>query len=121
MNKELQYEQQNPVRRLRNYGAGALVVIFISLGIATIVYNNNILPFYPIHLITWIIGPLGVYTSIYAFFGGRDRFHYLVYGVIMIIGGLMAVTYTFIVPMTLIGVLLIVLAVIGLVAYWRQK
>jgi hypothetical protein len=49
----------------------------------------------------------------------RDFFYYLVWGVVMLLGGLMAVTFAFIAPMTLIGVLLIVLAVISIVAFWR--
>ena len=51
----------------------------------------------------------------------REFFYYLVWGVIMFLGGLMVVISAFIAPMTIIGVLLIVLAVIGIVAFWRKK
>ena len=121
MNENTQLDQHVPVRRLRNHGAGAVVVLFLSLGIATIVYSNNVLPFHLIDLIAWVFMPLGIFTCAYAVIARRDFFYYLVWGVVMLLGGLMAVTFAFIAPMTLIGVLLIVLAVISIVAFWRKK
>lgn len=121
MNENTQLNQHVPVRRLRNHGAGAVVVLFLSLGIATIVYSNNVLPFHLIDLIAWVFVPLGIFTCLYAVIARREFFYYLIWGVIMLLAGLMVVTSTFIAPMTLIGVLLIVLAVIGIVAFWRKK
>lgn len=121
MNQNQQHDSLIPVHILRNYGAGVLIDLMVSLGIATIVYANNILPFSLLHLIAWILLPLGIFTCVYAFFARGHVFYYLVWGVILVFGGLMAVTAPFLVPMTLIGVLLIVLAVIGIIAYWRKK
>jgi len=121
MNENQQQEHVYPVRRLRNYGAGILVVLLISLGVATIIYANNILPFSPLIIIAWILLPLGVFTCLFAVFAGNDRFYYLIYGVLMVIAGLLVVTSSLILPMTLLGLLLIVLAIIGLAAYWRRK
>ena len=121
MNENQHTDQVFPVRRLRNYGAGVLVVLLISLGIATIVYANNLLPFSLIHLIAWVLLPLGIFTCVYAFVARGNIFYYLVWGVILVTGGLMSVTSSFLVPMTLIGVLLLFLAVIGIVAYWRKR
>jgi hypothetical protein len=52
---------------------------------------------------------------------GRDLFYYLVWGAVMTLGGLLPITSTFIIPMALIGVFLIVFAVIGIVAYARRR
>ena len=54
-------------------------------------------------------------------FAGRDFFYFFVYGFVMTLVGLMAVTFSIIAPMLLIGVLVIVLAVIGSIVYWRKK
>jgi hypothetical protein len=121
MNKNQQQEHLVPVHRLRNYVAGVLVVLILSVGIAMVVYTTNILPFSFIHLFAWILLPLGIFTCVYALVAGRDFFYYLVWGAVITLGGLMPVTSAFIVPMTLIGVFIIVLAVIGIVAYLRRR
>jgi hypothetical protein len=121
MNKNQQMGKSFPVHRLRNYGAGALAVLIISLGVAIVAYQLNMLPFSLLHLITWIFVPLGVFTCVFAVFAGRDFFYFFVYGFVMLLVGLMPVTFTFVAPMVLIGVLVIVLAVIGSIVYWRKK
>lgn len=97
------------------------MILILSLGIAMVVYTTNMLPFNFLHLVAWILLPLGIFTCVYAVVAGRDFFYYLLWGAVMTLGGLMTVTSAFIVPMTLIGVFLIVLAVIGIVAYLRRR
>lgn len=121
MNENQQMGKPYPVRRLRNYGAGVLVILILSLGIAMVVYTTNMLPFNFLHLFVWILLPPGIFTCVYAVVAGRDFFYYLLWGAVMTLGGLMPVTSAFFVPMTLIGVFLIALAVIGIVAFWRKK
>lgn len=121
MNENKQQDKLFPVRRLRNYGVGVLVILILSLGIAMVVYTTNMFSFNFLHLIAWILLPLGIFTCVYAVVAGRDFFYYLLWGAVMTLGGLMPVTSAFLVPMTLIGVFLIVLAVIGIVAYLRRR
>ena len=121
MNENQQLGKPYPVRRLRNYGAGALVVLFIFLGVAMVVYTLNMFPFSWVHLLTWIFAPLGVFTCLFTVFAGRDLFYFLVYGIIMVLIGLLPVASPFVAPMVLIGVVIIVLAVIGIIAYWRKR
>lgn len=121
MNQNQKLGTPFPNRRLRNYSAGALVVLFISMGVAIVVYVLNMLPFSAIHLLSWIFVPLGIFTCVFAVFAGSDFFYFFVYGFVMLLIGIMTVTFTFIAPLLLIGILLIVLAVIGIIAYWRKK
>jgi hypothetical protein len=121
MNKNIQQDNLFPVHRLRNYGAGVLVIVILSLGIAMVVYTINMLPFNFLHIFVWILLPLGIFTCVYSVVAGRDLFYYLVWGAVMTLGGLLPITSTFIIPMALIGVFLIVFAVIGIVAYARRR
>ncbi len=121
MNEHQQLGRPYPVRRLRNYGAGALVVLFISLGGAMVVYPLNLFAFSWVHLLILIFAPLGIFTCLFAVFAGRDLVYFLVYGLIMVLIGFLPVTSPFVDPMILIGVVVIVLAVIGIIAYWRKK
>jgi hypothetical protein len=79
------------------------------------------LAFSPIYLLTWVFLPLGIFTCLFAVFASRDLFYFLVYGTIMTLVGLLPVTFPFVAPMVLIGILVIVLAVIGIVAYVRRR
>jgi len=97
------------------------VILFISLGVAIVVYTLNMFSFSPIHLLSWIFVPLGIFTCVFAVFSERDFFYFFVYGFVMLLVGLIGVTSTFIAPMLLIGVLVIVLAVVGIIWYWRKK
>ena len=97
------------------------MVLFIFLGVAMVVYTLNMFPFSWVHLLTWIFVPLGFFTCLFAVFAGRDLFYFLVYGIIIVLIGLLPVTSPFVAPMVLIGVVIIVLAVIGIIAYWRKR
>lgn len=105
----------------QNYGVGALIVFAISLGFAAILYGGGILVFEPLNLIAWVFGPLGVYTILYALKVRRDSLYYLSWGLIMLTMGLASTLYNVVSVMVLFGLLIIVLAVIGLLAYWRRK
>ena len=106
-------------RKSLGYGAGALAVIVISIGVATIVYSMNWIGLSPYNLPAWIFGPLGIYTIAYAFLAGKDSTYYLVWGSIMVAVAVVSGFYVSIFPV--IGVLLIVLAIIGIIVYWRSK
>lgn len=104
-----------------NYSFGAFVVFSASLGIAAIIYGGGFLVFEPLSLIAWILSPLGIYTAIYAFKTKEDRFYYLAWGLIMFVFGLSSVIYKVINIIALLGLLLIFLAAIGSVTYWRRR
>jgi len=109
-------------RRTINYNVGALVVFFISMGVAAIVYAVGIISFNLFNLPAWAFGPLGGYTLVYSIVAGKDWTYYLVWGTIMVAVAIASALYydvTYII--IVIGILVIILAIIGLVAYWRSK
>jgi len=103
------------------YGAGALAVLVASLGFAAVIYNINLIPFDYLHILAWIFGPLGVYTLFYAFFSRKDPIYYLVWGIIMTCAGVVSASYALVPPLLVLGILLIMMAVIGIAAYKRNK
>mgnify|MGYP001077009037 FL=1 len=124
--------QQKTSHRTFEYGVGALVILAISIGIAIIVYAGGIQPFNlsnipswllgPLGICTFIFGPLGVYTIIYSIVAGKESTYYLVWGTIILAVAVISGFYnTAISPFIVIGVLIILLAVIGLIAYMRGK
>lgn len=104
-----------------SYGVGALVTFIISLGTAAIIYGSGIIAFDPIGLIAWVLSLLGAYTIIYALRMREDTFYYASWGLIMFAIGLASALYRVMSPLIIFGLLLIVLAIIGLIAYWRKK
>ncbi|MEM0096084.1 MAG: hypothetical protein QW660_05565 [Candidatus Bathyarchaeia archaeon] len=104
-----------------SYGVGALAVLVISIGLAAVIYSINIIPFDLLNLPAWIFGPLGVYTLFYAFFNRKDPVYYLVWGAVMTCVGVVSATYAVVPPPLILGILLIVVAVIGIAAYERSK
>ena len=108
-------------RKSLGYGAGALAVIVVSLGVAAIVYSTNWFGLNLYNLPAWIFGPLGVYTIAYSLVSSKDSTYYLVWGTIMIAVGVVSAFYEKMSIFLVVGALLIVLAIIGIIAYWRSK
>jgi hypothetical protein len=73
------------------------------------------------NLPAWIFGPLGVYTLAYSVVAGKDSTYYLVWGSIMFAIALVSALYTVISSFVILGILAIVIAIIGIVAYQRSK
>jgi hypothetical protein len=113
-------DQKAPSKSL-GYGAGALAVLVASLGVAAIAYSLPLLTFDFFNLPAWIFGPLGIYTLAYSFVGGKDSTYYLVWGSIMLAIALVSAFYTAVSPFVILGILAIVIAIIGIVAYQRSK
>jgi len=124
--------QQKTSHRVFDYNVGALIVLAISIGLAIIIYGGGIQPFNfsdipswllgPLGICTFIFGPLGVYTVIYSAVARQESTYYLVWGTIVLAVAVISGFYnTAISPFIVIGVLIIILAVIGLIAYMRGK
>jgi hypothetical protein len=111
---------QKAPSKTSGYGAGALVVLVASIGVAAIVYSLPILPFGLFNIPAWIFGPLGIYTLAYSLIARKDSTYYLVWGSVMFAVAIMFAFYT-ISPFVILGVLAIVIAIIGIVAYQRSK
>jgi hypothetical protein len=111
---------QNAPSKSSGYGVGALVVLVVSIGVAAIVYSL-ILPFNLFNIPAWIFGPLGIYTLAYSFVAGRDSTYYLVWGSVMFAVALVSAFYNVVSPFVILGILAIVIAIIGIVAYQRSK
>jgi hypothetical protein len=111
---------QNVSHRPLDYGVGALVVLVVSIGVAAIVYSL-IIPFNLFNIPAWIFGPLGIYTLAYSFVAGKDSTYYLVWGSVMFAVALVSAFYTAVSPFVILGILAIVIAIIGIVAYQRSK
>jgi len=104
-----------------DYGAGALIVLVASLGVAAIVYSLPLLPFNLFNLPAWIFGPLGIYTLAYSLIARKDFTYYLVWGSIMFAVAIIFAFYNVVNPVVMLGILAIVIAIIGIVAYQRSK
>jgi len=123
--------EQKTTQRALDYNVGALVVLVISVGVAIVVYGANIIPFKffdsLINVPAWIFGPLGVFTLIYSFVAGKESTYYLVWGTVMFAIAIVSAFYNaearayLINPIIVVGILVIVIAVIGLVAYMRSR
>ena len=113
--------KQNKSFRSLDYGSIALVVLVISVGAAAVVYSVPILAFNLFNIPAWIFGPLGVYTIIYSFVAGKDPTYYLVWGTVMFAVAIASALYNILNPFLVLGVLIIVIAVMGLIAYLRGK
>ncbi len=106
-------------RRSPDYGVGAFAIVAAFAGIAIIAYSMNWIDFVFYNLPAWIFGPLGIYTIAYSLLAGKDSAYYLVWGTVMVAVAVVSGFYVSIFPV--IGILLIVLAIIGIVVYWRGK
>jgi hypothetical protein len=113
-------DQKAPAKSL-DYGAGALVVLVASLGVAAIVYSLPLLAFNIFNLLAWIFGPLGIYTLAYSLIARKDSTYYLVWGSVMFAVAIIFAFYNVVNPVVILGVLAVVIAIIGIVAYQRSK
>ena len=111
----------NSHHRLPDHGVGALTVLALSVGFAAIFYGGGIIRFDPFNLPVWVFGPLGVYTLVYSFVAGKDPFYYQVLGSVMFAVAVASALYNVINVLIVFGMLMVVLTVIGLLAYWRKK
>jgi len=108
-------------RKVFDYGVGALVVLIASLGCAAVIYGLPLLAFNLLNLPAWIFGPLGVYTLTYAVIASKDSTYYLVWGSIMFAIAIISAFYTAVNSIVIIGVLAVVIAIMGILAYQRSK
>jgi len=103
-----------------DYNVGALIVLVVSIGVAAIVYSL-MLTFNLFNLPAWLFGPLGVYTLAYALIAQKDSTYYVVWGGVMVAVALISACYDLVNPFAILGVLAIVIAITGIVAYQRSK
>ena len=103
-----------------DYNVGALIVLVVSIGVAAIVYSL-LLTFNLFNLPAWLFGPLGVYTLAYALIARKDSAYYVVWGGVMVAVALVSACYDVVNPLVILGVLAIVIAITGIVAYQRSK
>ena len=110
-----------PETKMFSYGIGASAVVAISIGLAAIIYGLNLLSFNLYVLPAWILGPLGVYTAVYSLAAGRESTYYLIWGVVMLAVAFLSAFYNVTYVLPVLGVLVIVLAVIGVFTYMRSR
>lgn len=108
-------------KKMFSYGVGATAVVAISVGLAAIIYGSSLLTFDLYVLPAWILGPLGVYTAIYSLVGGSESTYFLVWGTVLIAFAFISAFYNVTYVLPILGMLVIVLAVIGILAYMRGK
>ena len=104
-----------------SYGVGAIAVLAISLAVALMSYGLALFPFDFFNLLGWIFGPLGIYTVIYSFLAGNQSTYYLVWGAILTAVGIVGIFYSIVPWYLVVGILVIMLAVIGVIAYMKGK
>jgi hypothetical protein len=103
------------------YGVGSLAILVASIGVAVVVYGTSLISFNLLSVPAWIFGPWGVYTIVYAFATSRDFAYYLTWGTIMFVIALASALYAVMNPLVMVGILLIILAIIGVATYWRGR
>jgi len=108
-------------RRQFEYGVGSVVTLVISIGLVAIVYGGGMLRFDPFNLPAWVFGPLGAYTVIYSIVAKKESVYYLVWGSVMVAIAVASALYNVINVLVVFGVLMVAVAVIGLIAYWRKR
>jgi hypothetical protein len=96
-----------------------LTTLLISVGIAAIAYGGGVIPFVPLNILAWLLGPIGGYTILYAF-SSEEVFLYLGWGSVMLTIATASILYTVVNTFVVLGILLIALALIGLFAYKNQ-
>ncbi|MGQ9530891.1 MAG: hypothetical protein ACUVQX_04890 [Candidatus Bathycorpusculaceae bacterium] len=111
----------NVERKPFDYNVGALIILVISIGLAAVVYGANIIPLDIFNIPAWILGPLGVYTIIFSFMTAKESTYHLVWGVIMFAIAATSAFYNVVSAFVVLGILLIVIAIIGIVAYKGSK
>jgi len=107
--------------RMFSYGVGATAIAAISVGLAAIVYGLGLMSFDLFVLPAWILGPLGVYTAVYSLAAGKESTYFLVWGIVMLAVAFISAFYNVTYVLPILGVLVIILAVIGVIAYMRGK
>lgn len=108
-------------RKSIGYGVGALAIFVISIGAAAIAHSMNWIGLNFYNIPAWLIGPLGIYTVAYSLVAGKDWAYYLAWGTIVTSAAVVSGFYDKAQPLLVIGIVLIVLAIIGMIAYWRGK
>ena len=103
------------------YGVGALASIVVSLAAALITYGGGLIPFDPLNLPAWLLGPLGAYTIAYSFVSEHDPAYYFIWGVILLGLASISAFYWAVNPAILIGVILLVAVAVGLASYRRDR
>ncbi|MCW4045381.1 MAG: hypothetical protein NWE94_07695 [Candidatus Bathyarchaeota archaeon] len=103
------------------YGVGALIVLVVSIGAAAVVYGLSLLAFNLFSFPTWLFGPLGVYTLAYSFIARKGSTYYLVWGSVLFAVAMISALYAAVSPFVILGILAIVIAIIGIIAYQRSK
>jgi hypothetical protein len=108
-------------RKRFDYGAGALAVLVVSVGVAAIVYGLNLLSLNFLNIPAWIFGPLGIYTLAYSSIAGTESTYYAVWGVVMVAVAIIFGFYDRVNVVVILGVMAILIAVMGIIAYQRSR
>jgi hypothetical protein len=104
-----------------NYSIGAFAILAISIGFLIVIYGGGIIYFDPFNIPAWIFGPLGIYTIAYSLIIKKDMLYYSIWGIIMFAIAIASAFYNIVNVFIVFGILLIVIAIVGLIAYWRRK
>ena len=107
-------------RKPFDYGVGALIVLVASIGVAAIVYST-FLPLNLLNIPAWLFGPLGIYTLAYSSIANKDSTYFAVWGTIMVAIAVIFGFYNVVNPIFILGVLAILIAFIGIIAYRRSR
>ncbi len=103
-----------------NYDIGAIIIAVISFGFAIIVYGAGLVPYDLFNLPAWILGPLGVYSLIYAAVASRETFYYFAWGMILLVAAALSALYRLVNVAVVIGIFLVAIGVVAAIAYMRE-
>jgi hypothetical protein len=107
------------MKRYLSYDVGALITMIISVGVAIVAYGGGYLPYDIYNLPAWILGPLGLYSLVYALVS-NEGFYYSVWGMILIAFAAISALYRLVNVAVVVGLLLVVVGVTAAIAYMRE-
>ncbi len=108
------------MKRNLNYGVGALITVVISLGSAAIAYGGGLIVYDVRHFPAWILGPLGVYSLIYAL-ASREILYYSAWGMVLLIMAIVSALYKVVNMLVTIGVIMVAVGIVAAIAYVRES
>jgi hypothetical protein len=103
-----------------NYAIGAIITITLSLGSAAVTYGSKFIIFDVFNLPAWILGPLGIYTLIYALTAGEFYYNFS-WSLALLTIAIYSAFYRLLNFIVVLGIFLIAIAVISSLAILRSK
>ncbi|MDW8084455.1 MAG: hypothetical protein RMI49_04580 [Candidatus Caldarchaeum sp.] len=102
-----------------SYGSGAAITVVLTAGVLLVLTGTGAVAFDLLQGIAVLLSVFGGYTIVYAVFS-KDRVYHLVWGALSTAVGIGLLTTPLVNPLITLGLLLIILALLGVFAIRRK-